>query len=248
MSNKKKPRASKNSPHEPKTTTLSKSWLNGWTDKRALHEPVTLARVYFTGWTEKKVRTLCRELLAVLNRHTIAKTLSPLAVLTHASTALLDDAQMGNLLDKWIDQLILIDTGKVKGRAGSKTYAHSRLVAALMLKAAAEDDVATAVEAERFLLHHGSSASALEQVAPDIKRGRKVIDGAKLGHAIKHGTAEQKNARWEAYRATFNEYRERNKGWSYEELKRKTAAKHGCSTKTISRYCHNPDPTTTKKS
>jgi hypothetical protein len=228
MSNKKKPRASKNSPHEPKTTTLSRSWLNGWTDNRVLHEPVVLARVYFTGWTEKKVRTLCRELLAVLNRHTMPKKLSPLGVLTNA-IAVMPEAFWA----KWIDQLTLIDTGNARGRADSKTYAHSRLIAALMLKAAADGDIATAVDAERFLSHHGSKASALDVAKPDIERGRKWTASMMKAHEKRHGNANQKAERRRIYQADVNRLRLEYPAYSRNKVCEIVANERGVNTRTV---------------
>lgn len=239
MSNKKKSRAPKNSPHErskptrnavgTKTLTLSKSWLNGWTENRVLHEPVGLARIYFTGWTEKDVRTLCRELLAVLNRRTKAKNLSPLLVVLTNAGAVLPETFWA----KWIDRLTLIDTGKVQGRAISKTYAHSRLVAALMLKAAADGDIATAIDADRFLLHHGSKASALEEARPDIERGRKWTASMMKAHEKKHGSANQKAERRSIYQAAVDRLRLEYPAYSRNKVCEIVANQRGVSTRTV---------------
>jgi len=70
-------------------------------------------------------------------------------------------------------------------------------------------------------------------VLPDIERGKKSVDGAKLGHEMVHGTIEEKLARWEKYQADLEQAHIDHPTWGIMALRETVAELNGVSTKTI---------------
>lgn len=82
---------------------------------------------------------------------------------------------------------------------------------------------------------------AMGDLLPHIKRGQKTLRAARKGHEVTHGTKEEKQARWDEMRRTFDALHAKHQLWTYEELKRQTAKRHKCSSKTVGRHCSNPN-------
>lgn len=78
---------------------------------------------------------------------------------------------------------------------------------------------------------------------PHAKRGRTVLDAARVGHRETHGTSEQKADRWAAYQRDMDALRERNPKMSYAEACRRVADKHNVKNpKTVDRHTVNRKP------
>ncbi len=78
-----------------------------------------------------------------------------------------------------------------------------------------------------------------EQDAPHIARGEKVLKGARAGHAVVHGTAEEKNNREVEYQRFIDEKHADKPLLSYEAVCKLAATHFKKSIKTIKRHTSN---------
>lgn len=73
---------------------------------------------------------------------------------------------------------------------------------------------------------------------PDARRGRKVHQGSKDGHAAVHGTSEEKQERWGQYQADLKQAHKEHPLWKITALRKSVAKKHGVSLTTIRNNTH----------
>ncbi len=69
--------------------------------------------------------------------------------------------------------------------------------------------------------------------SPHLRRGQKIIKAAREGHAARHGSPEEKAARWANYVRRFNVLRKERPNLSRAELYRRVAKEFGVSAKSI---------------
>lgn len=74
----------------------------------------------------------------------------------------------------------------------------------------------------------------------DMQRGRKVLESARLGHAVVHGTPEQRLALYATYQSTANRLHEANPALSWTALSVRVGREYGCTGRTIRRHTINP--------
>lgn len=83
--------------------------------------------------------------------------------------------------------------------------------------------------------------AALSPHISDIKRGEKIIAGAKKGHAATYGTKAEKDAKREAYQKTFEQIKHDNPHLSRTRIADIIGKKYDVSGKTILRNLPNPE-------
>tara|TARA_R110000772_G_scaffold267274_1_gene390895 strand:- start:7227 stop:7823 length:597 start_codon:yes stop_codon:yes gene_type:complete len=77
----------------------------------------------------------------------------------------------------------------------------------------------------------------LSKAEPDIRRGKKVHDGAKEAADLRNAPFK---AKWPEYQKDVDDKKQRNPALSYAEICRQVAIKHKVSEKTITRNTTNP--------
>ena len=78
------------------------------------------------------------------------------------------------------------------------------------------------------------------EYAEAIDRGKKVLKGAKKGHAVIHGNKSELNERKKEYQKKINALHEKNKNLSYTQLSIKGGEYFDVSAKTIRNHTHSP--------
>ena len=81
----------------------------------------------------------------------------------------------------------------------------------------------------------------LAVLGPHATRGRKSMLSAKQGHAVIHGTREQKEARWAQYQTDVNAYHIRFPALSHLDLCDRVANDHGVHRDTVRKHTTNPN-------
>lgn len=70
--------------------------------------------------------------------------------------------------------------------------------------------------------------------------GKKIHRAVRKGHEGKHGTQEEKKARWGEYQRLVSEKLENNKRLSYSRACKAVADEKGCNAKTVWRHTNDP--------
>lgn len=83
---------------------------------------------------------------------------------------------------------------------------------------------------------HRVTYAHVKPFEPVAESGTKVTIGGKAGNIKAYGTAEQKQQRWDSYRAAVIEKRKSNPRLSLTEARRKVAKELGVSYNTICKY------------
>lgn len=92
-----------------------------------------------------------------------------------------------------------------------------------------------------MLMMEAAEYAHIVELIPDIGRGQKTMNGAKEGHAITHGTQEQKEKRWGEYQNYVNKsQREKPYNKSYIQLCRWAGEYFKVHEKTIQKHTYNP--------
>lgn len=81
---------------------------------------------------------------------------------------------------------------------------------------------------------------ALLGVDADALRGRRIVECARHGHEVTHGTTEEKETRWAVYQNEVNKLCDAHPNWSWTEITHRAAKNRACCAKTIARRCHDP--------
>lgn len=102
----------------------------------------------------------------------------------------------------------------------------------LLLRPGQTDAPSPATEGSTAPSDNRNNTSEAER--QDAARGRKVLESARAGHEMVHGTQEQKEARWADYQKDYDELHTRNPNLSHTAVCKKVADKHGCCSKTVS--------------
>ncbi|OHB73018.1 MAG: hypothetical protein A2Z25_09850 [Planctomycetes bacterium RBG_16_55_9] len=77
-------------------------------------------------------------------------------------------------------------------------------------------------------------------IAAHTRRGKKVQDAAKEGHAAVHGTSEEKQKRYRRYQQAIDMYMKQNPAVSYERACSRVALAEGVHTITVKRHTIRP--------
>jgi len=79
-----------------------------------------------------------------------------------------------------------------------------------------------------------------EFLIPHARRGLNVLSGAKRGHELTHGCADEKQKKYIQYQEEVDRLHEKKPTLSYEGIKKSVAKKFSVSSKTIQRHTTNP--------
>ena len=253
--------------------TLQESWTKGRLQYNLdLIEPVFFAQRALDGWTKSRVMKAYRMLQIIFRKWAIENG-QPAKRRFGAQDNSEPWRQAGNLANDPADLLfrILLPDSYSPLEMLIRDIGRQRLFAVFTIGEAAQADVRAitgygsdnihtlaALKAARWLAREMEQDQAkkdqeqlwetYKHIGDAAERGRRVLRGAKRGHISTHGTEENKRDKWAAYKATFDDLHAKHPHLSYEELKRRTAKKHGRSSKTIGRHCPNPNAMVHKKS
>lgn len=97
--------------------------------------------------------------------------------------------------------------------------------------------MSTRIEEERHI--SDMAKIFIKQIEPDIKRGRKVLQGARAGNVATHGNSESKAIRWEKYKDDCISVATDHPYWNLKMIRGRVAINHGVSVKTIARNTPN---------
>lgn len=81
----------------------------------------------------------------------------------------------------------------------------------------------------------------LDLSTPHIARGTKILGGARKGHEVVHGSAEEKSRRYAEYQRAVNELVHANSALSWDAICKKAGERFGVSKKTILRHTTRPN-------
>lgn len=84
------------------------------------------------------------------------------------------------------------------------------------------------------------SVERVEDLFPDVLRGRKIINSARAAHEATHGTEEQKRHRWAEYQRAIELKLSKSPRKSLTQARQEVAKAFGVSLRTIERNTKNP--------
>lgn len=104
-----------------------------------------------------------------------------------------------------------------------------------------KEDIEKVYESERWAIEHiynttGVKFPGIYSIAYAADSGERVLTGASRGHVKTHGSAKDKNERWNNYKNLLEEKMANNPHLNVTEARRRVANEVGVSLKTIERH------------
>lgn len=122
-------------------------------------------------------------------------------------------------------------------------YAKYLLSQITMTRQAVEKGDVQKVAIHAYWVGRYHEALRICQVEHIAARERRAMAGRRAGHAAKHGTTEEKAARWDAYQEALDTLAAKNPHWSLTALRQDVATQFRKSFKTLERHTQDPRKT-----
>ena len=87
-----------------------------------------------------------------------------------------------------------------------------------------------------WILVRKAQIEMAEVASPHAKRGSKVHEGAKKGHAAVHGTQEEKLEGWKKLQIELETVHAEHPRWGITDIRKEAANRCGVSSKTVERH------------